>query len=243
MLSTKFTIARVSALICAAFGFGQAAAVRDSAIAGPTGVATKADVSFCFARVRGLDPERLPPAYLALRLRVTVSYQNAGTRPVILPLERKRTIFIALEPGQMRVFKEGLFDPSLKVMTTLPNGVSQDSPVSPKNDAFAVIPPGGEMTPPLVEEVMMPVSSKGVFRRSPDLRGHRVYLKLRFEHRELSAALRADLSDRWSRFGVPWTGTLTTNTILIDVPPAPEAEPCKDSYVPAHPVVGDDDKK
>jgi hypothetical protein len=129
-------------------------------------------------------------------------------------------------------------------MKDLPADVSPDSPVSPKNDVFAVIPAGGEMTPPLLEEIEMPVSRKGLFRQYPDLRGHRVYVKLRFVHRELSAALAADLSDRWSRFGVPWTGTLTTNTMLIDVPAAPEAAPCKDIQTPAHPVVGlDNDSK
>jgi hypothetical protein len=241
----KFAIARVSALICVGICFGHAATVRDSRIASPTAIATNADVSYCFARVRGLDPERLPPAYLVLQLRVTVSYRNAGTRPVILPLERERTIYTALQPGAMKVFKEGLglFDPVLKVMKDLPADVSPDSPVSPKNDVFTLIPAGGEMTPPLLEEITLPVNRNAPFRRYPDLRGHRVYVKLRFVHRELSAALQANLSDRWSRFGVPWTGTLTTNTILIDVPVAPQAAPCKDRDTPAHPVVGLDDKK
>jgi hypothetical protein len=31
-----------------------------------------ADVVYCFARVRGLEPERLPPAYLVLQLRVAI---------------------------------------------------------------------------------------------------------------------------------------------------------------------------
>jgi len=87
------------------------------------------------------------------------------------------------------------------------------------------------------------VNRKGVLRKYPDLRGKRVYIKLRFEHRGLTAPFQAQLSDRWSRFGVPWTGTLTTNTILVDVPAVPQAEPCKDDYTPAHPVAGDDDKK
>jgi hypothetical protein len=245
MAFMKFTIARASALICVCLCFAQAATVRDSRIASPTAIATNADVSYCFARVRGLDPERLPPAYLVLELRVTVSYRNAGTRPLILPLERERTIYTALQPGSMKVFKDGLglFDPSFKVMKDLPADVSPESPVSPKNDSFTVIPAGGEMAPPVLEEITLPVNRKAPFRRYPDLRGHRVYLKLRFVHRELSAALQANLSDRWSRFGVPWTGTLTTNTILIDVPDAPQAAPCKDRDTPAHPVVGQDDNK
>jgi hypothetical protein len=245
MLPTNFTVARVVSLICAGVGCAHAATVRNAKTASPTAVATAADVNYCFARVRGLEPERLPPAYLVLRLHVTVSYLNEGARPVILPLERERTIYTALKPGKMGVFKEGLglFDSDLKVMEHLPPDVSPDNPVDPKNDVFAVIPAGGQMTPPLVEEVTLPVSRKGMFRKYPDLRGHRVYVKLRFEHRKMDAALEANLSDRWSRFGVPWTGTLTTNTILIDVPAAPQAEPCRDNYTPAHPVVGDDDKK
>lgn len=234
------------ALACAGLWLSQgfAAAARDFPVASPIAEATNAQVSYCFARVRGLDPERLPPAYLVLQLNVTVSYRNAGTRPIILPLERERTIYTALKPGQMGVFKQGLgwFNPLLNPMTDLPPDVSPASPISPKNDVFTVIPAGGEMTPPLFEEIMLPVSRKGLFRHYPDLRGHRVYLKLRFAHRELSAGFQAHLSDQWSRFGVPWSGTLTTNTILIDVPATPQAAPCKDTDIPAHPAEGLDGK-
>jgi hypothetical protein len=240
----RFAVALVSVLICAGL-FAEAASVRDTRIVSPTAIAADASVNYCFARVRGLDPERLPQAYLVLRLTVKVSYRNAGGRPLILPLERERTVFSAIKPGSMNEFKEGLglFDPILKPMEHLPSDVSPDSPIDPKNDVFVVIPAGGEMTPPLLEEITMPVSRKGVFRRYPDLRGHRVYVKLRFTHRELSAALQANLSDRWSRFGVPWSGSLTTNTILIDVPAAPQAAPCKDGYTPAHSAAGLGDEK
>jgi hypothetical protein len=229
---------------CASCCLGQAAKLRDARIVSPSAIATKADVDYCFARVRGLEPERLPPAYLVLRLTVAVSYRNSGTRPMILPLERKRTIYTALKPGAMNEYKEGpgLFDPVLKEMQELPPAVSADDPLSPKNDVFTVIPAGGEMTPPLLEELILPVNRKALFRRYPDLRGHRVYVKLQFVHRELSAVLQANLSDRWSRFGVPWTGTLTTNTILVDVPAAPDAAPCKDVETPAHPANPDDRK-
>jgi hypothetical protein len=240
---------RVRVLICAGLclglGFADAASVRDTRIISPTAIAADANVNYCFARVRGLDPSRLPQAYLVLRLTVKVSYRNAGSRPLILPLEHERTIFSALKPGSMNVFKEGLglLDPILKPMEHLPPDVSPDSPIDPKNNSFTVIPAGGEMTSPLLEEMTMPVSRKGVFRRYPDLRGHRVYVKLRFTHRELTSALQANLSDRWSRFGVPWSGALTTNTILIDVPAAPQAAPCKDTYTPAHSAAGLGDDK
>jgi hypothetical protein len=239
MAVRKFTI--VFLALCS----GQAASVRDSRITSPAAIAADAQVGYCFARVRGLDPERLPQAYLVLRLNVTVSYRNGGARPLILPLERERTIYTALKPGSMNIFKEGLglFDPAIKPMKELPDGVSPDNPVTPKNDVFAVIPAGGEMTPPFSEEIVLPVSRKGLFKKYPDLRGHRVYVKLGFAHREIAPALQAHLSDQWSRFGVPWTGTLTTNTILIDVPASPQAEPCKDSYTPAHPAVDLEDTK
>jgi hypothetical protein len=245
MLSEKLPLARVGALIWIGLCFGRAATLHNPAIASPSAIATSADVNYCFARVRGLDPERLPPAYLVLRLNINVSYKNSGTRPIILPLERERTIYTALKPGSMSVFKDGLglFDPVLAPMKDLPADVSPDSPVTPKNDVFAVIPAGGEMTPPLLEEIILPVDRKGVFRKYPDLRGHRVYVKLRFSHRELSAALNANLSDKWSRFGVPWTGTLTTNTIMVDVPATPDAAPCKDDYTPAHRAEGLRDNK
>jgi hypothetical protein len=243
------TLAFCCAGVCFALGIapaiGLAAAPRKPKPVAPTAVATAADVSYCFARVRGLDPERLPPAYLVLRLRVSISYLNEGKRAVILPLERERTIYSSLQPGKMREFKQGLghSDPILKPMDHLPPDVGPASPIDPKNDFFAVIPAGGEMSPPLLEEITMPVEPKGVFRKSPELRGHRVYVKLRFVHRQIGAALQADLSDRWSRFGVPWTGTLTTNTILIDVPSQPEAKPCTDKYIPAHPATGEQDDK
>jgi hypothetical protein len=244
MPATMFSAARVSALLALFCGL-QAATVPSAKTTSPTAVATAANVSYCFARVRGLDPERLPPAYLVLRLRVAVSYLNEGTRPLIVPREHRRIVSTGLKPGQWSVFKPdfGLLDPTYPVMKILPAEVSPDNPTDPKNDFFTVIPAGGEMMPPLLEEVILPVSRKGVFRKYPDLRGRRVYVTLRFVHRELNGALEADLSDRWARFGVPWTGSVTSNVILIDVPVAPQAEPCKDDYTPAHPVVSADDKK
>jgi hypothetical protein len=239
MLSMKIAIALVGAGLC----FGQVAKPRDPAIASPTAVATTAGASYCLAQVRGLEPERQPPPYLELHLSVSVSYRSTANRPLILPLEHERIIYIALKPGKMSVSREGLFNPALKVMKELPAGVSPDSPIAPKNDFFTVIPPNGQMTPPLLEEITIPVNRKPVFGRSPDLRGHRVSIQLRLVHRELSAALKADLSDRWSRFGALWTGTLTTNTFLIDVPASPQAAPCVDKNKPAHPAVNADPTK
>jgi hypothetical protein len=244
-LRAKFVGAYVLLSATLVLSSGFSAPLRNQKINGPTAVATAANVSYCFARVRGLEADRQPQSYLVLRLRVRVSYLNEGTRTVILPLERQRTIYTALKPGQMSEFKQGLglFDPVLKPMDHLPPGVGADSPIDPKNDVFTVIPAGGEMTPQLLEEVNLPVDRKGLFRKYPDLRGHRVYVKFRYEHRELAPGLEAQLSDRWSRFGLPWTGTLTTNTILIDVPAAPQGEPCKDLDTPAHAAVDEEDKK
>jgi len=62
MLSLKFAIARASALICAGLCLVHAATLRDSRIASPSAIAADAGVGYCFARVRGLDPDvsRLP---------------------------------------------------------------------------------------------------------------------------------------------------------------------------------------
>jgi hypothetical protein len=231
----KPIISHVSVLTCACLSLAQGATLANSPIAGPAATASITEATYCFARPRGLDPGRLPPAYLVLRLQVRVSYRNSGMRPMILPLGRDRTIYTALKPGSMSIFQEsaGLFDPANKMMKDLPADVSPDSPISPKNDVFTVIPAQGEMTPPLLEEITLPVNRKALFRTYPDLRGHRVYLRLKFAHQELSQALEAALSDRWTRFGVPWTGTLMTNTIAIDVPRTPQALPCTDSYAPA----------
>jgi hypothetical protein len=220
----------VLTLVCSCLG--QAAPPGRDAIPGPAAVATNADVNYCFARVRGLDPGRLPPAYLVLQLRVRVSYRNAGTRPLILPLERVRTVYSGFRPGAMTIFHEGLdlVGQGFKVMKYLPADVGPDNPVDPKNDVFTVIPASGEMTPPLLEDITLPVNRTALFRHYPDLRGRKVFIKLQFVHRELSAALAADLSDKWSRFGVPWTGTLTTNTFEVDVPAQPQAVACKDNY-------------
>src|SRR5580700_6045065 len=98
MLSTKLTVARVAALLCAGACLGQSATIRPPRTVSPLAVATAANVEYCFARVRGLVPERLPPAYLALRLHITVAYMNEGARPVIIPLQSQRTIYTALKP-------------------------------------------------------------------------------------------------------------------------------------------------
>ena len=213
------------------------AATGPEAVPGPTAVATNADANYCFARVRGLDPERLPPAYLVLQLRVRVSWRNAGARPLIVPLERTRTVYSGFRPTALSIFHPGLIHQEgdivgqgFKPMKSLPADVSADNPVDPKNDVFTVIPAGGEMTPALIEDITLPVNRTALFRHYPDLRGHKVFIRLEFVQRELSTALAADLSDRWSRFGVPWTGTLTTNTFEIDVPAHPQAVACKDNY-------------
>jgi len=218
----------LTVLLCTARG----AKLPDGPVVDPAAVATIAEANYCFGRVRGLDPGRLPPAYLVLQLRVKVSYSNSGSRPLILPLQHDRIIYTALKPGVMTVFHEpkGLFEPAYKkAMTSLPANVSPVDPLEPKNDYFTVIPAGGMVSPPLLESVTMPVNRKFLFKPELDLRGQKIYFVMQFAHRDLSPALEADLSDRWSRFGVPWTGVLRTNTLAIDIPANPKAEACDDS--------------
>ncbi len=228
MKRTGILVILSAVLLCAA----QAAKLPDAPVADPTAVATIAEANYCFGRVRGLDPGRQPPAYLVLQLRVKVAYRNAGAKALIIPLQRDRTIYTSLKPGVMTMFHEpkGLFEAAYKkAMTSLPSNVSPADPIEPKNDFFAVIPAGGEMSPPLMESVTMPVNRKFLFKPELDLRGQRVYFVMQFAQRDLAPALEADLSDRWSRFGVPWTGILRTNTFAIDIPANPQAEACNDS--------------
>jgi hypothetical protein len=85
------------------------------------------------------------------------------------------------------------------------------------------------MTPPLFEDIVMPVNHKTLFRNYPDLHGHRVFIRLQLAHQLLDPALETDLSDRWAKFGVPWTGTLLTSTVWVDVPgQVSDAQPCVD---------------
>ena len=211
----------------------QGASLPDSRIAAPTVVVRITDASYCFARVRGLTPERLPPSYLVLQLRIQVAYRNAGTRPLIMPLEHERTIYTALKLGVMSIFYElpsfVEIQPTLKMMKDLPHKVSPDNPVDPKNNGFTVISARGDVVSPLFEEITLPVNHKNLFRRDPDLRGHRLYLRLQLKQQELSPTLETDMSDRWTRFGVPWTGSMLTNVVTFDVPrQLPQAKPCID---------------
>jgi hypothetical protein len=93
------------------------------------------------------------------------------------------------------------------------------------------------------EEVQLTIYNKSA-KRDPDLRGHRLYVRLELEQQPITPALLAKLSDQWVRIGVPWTGKLRTNTLTIDVPAAPEAtklcvdkkdEEPKPQYTPLQP--------
>jgi hypothetical protein len=223
--------------LCAALGAAMSAAMAaslpDSRNMGLSAAARITEANYCFARTRGLAPERQPPSYLVLRLRIQVAYLNAGTRPLIIPVEHDRTVYEALKPGAMNIFRElpGIdgIRPSLKLMKELPPKVSADNPGDPKNDYFAVIPAHGDIVTSLLEEITFPVNHKMILRHDPDLRGHRLYLRLQLKQQELSPELETDLSDRWTRFGVPWTGNVMTNVMTIDVPrQIPQANPCVD---------------
>ncbi len=184
------------------------------------------EANYCFARFHALEVERLPVPPLVLQLKVQVSYHDAGTRPLIVPLEHDVTVYTALKPGLMKMVPNAsLSDPKLKPMEHLPPDVSPQSPVSPANDVFRIIPASGEMN--LVEDITLPIYKKSI-RQSVDLRGRRLYVRLQLDHQPLSSPLEAAMSDRWTSFGEPWTGRLRTNTLLVDVPATPAAKECVD---------------
>jgi hypothetical protein len=165
-----------------------------------------------------------------------VVYRNTGTRPMILPLGRELAVYTSLHPGAMKITPQpsrSFEDAYVTEMKVLPANVNPQNPVNPSNDVFRIIPAGKTAEFPLEQEVDLPVNHKTLFRHDPDLRGHRVYVRLQFEHQELDPTLEADLSDRWASFGGLWTGTVRTNTMTFDVPASPAGTaPCVDTRVP-----------
>lgn len=203
---------------------------------GPEAFARITESDYCFAHERKLEVDKLPPSYLVLHLHFQVAYRNTGTRPLIMPLGREKTVYTAFKPGVMKISPQPQNFPDdqpVTLMKNLPADVDPKSPVNPHNDVFTIIPAGSYMAPAFEEDVILPVNHKNLFRHDPDLRGHRLYLRLQFDHQELDPALEANLSDRWNSFGVPWTGMTRTNTLTFDVPATPPAsKPCVDTRIP-----------
>ena len=199
----------------------------------PDATAAITEAHYCFERVRGINSERMPVPALTVQLKVRVSFTNAGTnaggRALILPLDHERIVYIALAPGVMKVLPRAvnLLEPKVHMMTHLPPDVNPANPVDPDNGVFAIVRAGG--TTMLYDEKVTLAVYRNTLRTHTDLRGHRVYLRLQLEHQPMAPALIANLSDRWSGFGVPWTGTLRTNTFVLDVPSAPQAVECSDN--------------
>jgi hypothetical protein len=203
---------------------------------GPTATAKVIEANYCFAELHGLLPERLPTPPLVLKVRIQIVYHDSGNRPLILPLNHESTVWMSKTPGVMKILHQpaGLMDPAVKPMMHLPPDVNPDNPIDPKNDVFGLVPAGGDLAAPSEEEVILQIY-KTSLRERVDLRGKRVYLKLQFDHQPLAGNLEAQLSDRWSKLGVPWTGALRTNTLIFDIPTTPAAHECPDLNT-AHPA-------
>jgi hypothetical protein len=236
MTIKKLFPAALSALASLSLFPVQGASLPDAKAVPPSARAIITQANYCFARVRRFMPERQPPSYLVLQLRIQVTYRNNGTRPLILPLENERTIYTALKPGVMNIFHElPIFteiEPTVKMMKELPGKVNPDNPTDPRNDYFEIIPAQGEIVLPDAEDIVLPVNHKLLLRHDPDLRGHKVYIRLQLNHQKLAPTLETDLSDRWTRFGAPWTGDVLTNVMTIDVPQVPpQSPPCVDRQV------------
>lgn len=222
-MTTTRTLTLLTLSLSASFG----ASLPSTSVVAPTAVARIAGGDYCFVHSHRIEVEKQAPSWLVLKLRVQVAYHNPGTRPLIIPIGHERTVYTALRPGVMKTFKElptieGL-NPSLKPMEALPPKVSPDNPVDPKNDYFAIIPPNGNYVASTLEDIYFPVNHKTLIRHDPDLRGKKLYLRVQLDQQDMNPSLVTELSDRWSKFGVPWTGSLMTNVMTINVPqnPAP----------------------
>jgi hypothetical protein len=213
-----------------------AASIGRQQVAAPEAAAAITGADYCFAHTRALEYERQPPSYLVLRLHIRVAYKNPGALPLILPNQRDKTVYLALKPGIMKIAPQPKNFPDdniITMMKMLPADVNPDNPVNPANDVFRIVPAGGLMTPGIEEDVVLPVNHKTLLRHDPDLRGHRIYVRLQFDHQELAPALDAELSDHWAKFGATWSGRTRTNTVSFDVPKdPPAAKPCVDTRIP-----------
>lgn len=191
----------------------------------PTAIARISGGEYCFEHERRIDVEREPPSFVVLKLKIQVAYHNAGARPLIIPIDHEHTVYTAMREGVMNQYREPVnldsFNPSLKAMSELPAKVSPDNPLDPKNDSFAIIPARGDLVSPIVEDVMFPVNHKTLFHHDPDLRGKKIYIRLELNQQDLNPSLLAQLSDRWTKFGVPWTGSVMTNVMTVNVPRNP----------------------
>jgi hypothetical protein len=235
---TKIGLLPSSLAICLIAGAGlQAAELRGAVPAPePEAFARITSASYCNARPRALELERLPPSWVVLKLHMQVVYHNSGTRPIILPSGRELTVYSSVREGTMLAVAQPsdvLADEnSTVVMKELPPTVNPENPASP-NNAFRIIPAGATAEFPLDQDVALPVNHKELFHHDPDLRGHRVYVRLQFHHQDLDPALEDQLSGRWGRFGAIWTGTLKTNTMQFDVPASPAGSGvCVDTRAP-----------
>jgi hypothetical protein len=222
MLTRLFFPSLISMFVCLGAETARVQAVP------PEASATVTEANYCFVKKRGILSEQMPTPTLTLQLKVRVSFNNPGGQPLILPIDHDRTVFIAMAPGVMKAIKKPvhLMEPKINIMAHLPADVSPANPIDPKNNVFSIVRAGGAT--PLYEEVVeLPIYRK-TSRGLTDLRGKRIYLKLQLEHQAMTPGLIASLSDRWARFGVPWTGILRTNMFVLDVPTAPQAVECSD---------------
>src|SRR5271154_1090690 len=88
-------------LACLSVCTVQGASLPEARAVAPISLARITEANYCFARTRLFNPERQPPSYLVLRLRIQVAYRNTVTRPLIIPIEHERTVYTALKPGVM----------------------------------------------------------------------------------------------------------------------------------------------
>src|ERR1019366_3623514 len=103
MTNPFYATALLSLSLCS----GHAASLPEApTIPGPSVVAAIGSADYCYARVRGIVPERMPPSYLVLELHIKVAYRNPGPRPLLMPTEHERAVYSAIKPGVMNLFRE-----------------------------------------------------------------------------------------------------------------------------------------
>ncbi len=167
--------------------------------------------SFCWARPHSNLPERSPAAAIKLRLDLVVSYRNPGAVAVVVPRQHEQIPFVGNSPEQLTKARQAinLFTP--KGMRTLANTSDGEF-----DSSFAVISPGGEMSPMLAEAVELTVYNPSA-PGSKDWRGGPLFVSLEQTQQPVTPRVAAAANAH----GSFWTGKLRTSTVEITIPSSP----------------------
>ena len=187
------------------------------------------EAKYCLGNPGPIATEYQPPDAVTLRLRVRVSYRNAGLVPLIIPIYHELSaVVISRTPASRRNQPVIRFKRRQEPIDELPEEVSPDNPFNP---LFKVIPPGGVLDKYFSESVVLRVHNPSSEDPQSELLGRKIYLRLELAHLGLSQRLRNEVAAKWLRYGYLWTGKIRSRPIEIEIPASPQIADCSHEYV------------